>query len=151
MGPNQPGPAHARVARAGLRTIAGVYDIDGILESQARAERPPVGLTAGEYKMFFLLASNVGRTVSNRAIYDELRYEGFVAGNGPNGYRANVRSAIKRIRKKFLILDPTFDEIEAFEGFGYAWRSGEASSGRVTQNETEANPPIGAVKCQMKM
>ena len=31
---------------------------------------------------------------------------------GPNGYWANVRSAIKRIRNKFRAFDPTFQEIE---------------------------------------
>jgi two-component system, OmpR family, response regulator ChvI len=100
-----------------------------------------VGLSMGEYKIVRLLASNVGRAVSNRAIYDKLHYEGFIAGPGTDGYRANVRSYIKRIRKKFLKLDPTFAEIEAFAGFGYCWRSGEASSGPGTQNETEAKPP----------
>ncbi|MEA2801060.1 MAG: two-component system, OmpR family, response regulator ChvI, partial [Rhodospirillaceae bacterium] len=37
-------------------------------------------------------------------------------------YRANVRSAIKRIRNKFRALDPAFDEIENYTGFGYCWR-----------------------------
>jgi len=82
----------------------------------------------GEYRIVLLLASNVGRAVSNRAIYDRLHYEGFVSGSGTDGYSANVRSFIKRIRKKFVKLDPTFAEIEAFEGFGYGWRGGEASS-----------------------
>jgi two-component system, OmpR family, response regulator ChvI len=33
-----------------------------------------------------------------------------------------VRSAIKRIRNKFHDFDPTFDEIENYQGFGYRWR-----------------------------
>jgi two-component system response regulator ChvI len=33
-----------------------------------------------------------------------------------------VRSAIKRIRNKFRDLDPTFDKIENYTGFGYCWR-----------------------------
>jgi two-component system response regulator ChvI len=67
------------------------------------------------------LASNVGRYVTYRAIYDRLRYEGFAAGNGPDGYRMNVRSTIKRIRNKFRERDSTFDEIENYTGFGYRW------------------------------
>jgi two-component system response regulator ChvI len=63
----------------------------------------------GEYNIVHLLAANVGRYVTCRAIYDRLRHEGFIAGDGPDGYRANVRSAIKRIRNKFRALDPTFD------------------------------------------
>jgi two-component system, OmpR family, response regulator ChvI len=81
-----------------------------------------VGLTLGEYKIVHLLASNAGRYVTYRAIYDRLHYEGFIAGSGANGYRTNVRSAIKRIRNRFHALDPTFDETENYQGFGYLWR-----------------------------
>ena len=81
-----------------------------------------VGLTLGEYNIVRLLASNVGRYVTYRAIYDRLHYEGFIAGSGDDGYRANVRTAIKRIRNKFRSCDPTFDEIENYTGFGYCWR-----------------------------
>jgi two-component system response regulator ChvI len=81
-----------------------------------------VGLTLGEYNIVRLLASNVGRYVTYRAIYDRLHYEGFIAGTGDEGYRANVRTAIKRIRNKFRSCDPAFDEIENYTGFGYCWR-----------------------------
>ena len=81
-----------------------------------------LGLTLGEYNIVYLLASNVGRYVTYRAIYDRLHYEGFIAGDGADGYRANVRSAIKRIRNKFRSFDPTFDEIENYNGFGYCWK-----------------------------
>jgi two-component system response regulator ChvI len=33
-----------------------------------------------------------------------------------------VRSAIRRIRKKFRSIDPTFDEIANYNGFGYCWK-----------------------------
>jgi two-component system, OmpR family, response regulator ChvI len=81
-----------------------------------------VGLTLGEYNIAHLLASNAGRYVSYRAIYDQMHYEGFVAGSGADGYRGNVRSAIKRIRNKFGAYDPAFDEIENHPGFGYCWK-----------------------------
>jgi two-component system response regulator ChvI len=71
-----------------------------------------VGLTIGEYNIVFLLASNAGSYLTYRAIYDRLHYEGFIAGGGLQGYRANVRSAIKRIRYKFRECDPAF---------GYCW------------------------------
>jgi two-component system response regulator ChvI len=80
-----------------------------------------VGLTVGEYKVVHLLASNVGRYVTYRAVYDRLRYKGFIAGSGDDGYRRNVRSAIKRIRNKFRELDPAFDEIKNYQGVGYRW------------------------------
>jgi two-component system response regulator ChvI len=81
-----------------------------------------VCLTLGEYSIVHLLASNAGRYVTYRKVYDQLHYEGFIAGSGENGYRANVRSAIKRIRNKFCECDPTFAEIENYTGFGYCWK-----------------------------
>ena len=79
-------------------------------------------LTLGEYNIVHLLVSNVGKYITYRAVYDRLRHEGFIAGDGVDGYRANVRSAIKRIRNKFRALDLTFDEIENYAGFGYCWK-----------------------------
>ncbi len=81
-----------------------------------------VGLTVGEYKIVELLASNAGRYVTYRAIYDRMHYAGFVAGSGDHGYRSNVRSCIKRIRIKFRQCDPDFDEIENYMAFGYCWK-----------------------------
>jgi two-component system response regulator ChvI len=85
-----------------------------------------VGLTLGEYKIVHLLVSNVGSFVTYRTLYDRLRYEGFIAGTGEDGFRANVRSAIKRIRNKFRACDSAFEEIESYTGFGYCWRKPSA-------------------------
>jgi two-component system response regulator ChvI len=90
--------------------------------SRAYWQDTDLDLTLGEYNIVHLLASNVGKYVTYRAIYDRLHYEGFIAGNGADGYRANVRSAIKRIRNKFRDFDPTFDMIENYVSFGYCWR-----------------------------
>jgi two-component system, OmpR family, response regulator ChvI len=81
-----------------------------------------LGLTIGEYKIVELLASKPGHFFTYRAIYDRLRHEGFVAGEGPRGHWANVRSAIKRVRGKFRAFDLAFEEIQNYTGFGYAWR-----------------------------
>ena len=81
-----------------------------------------LGLTIGEYKIVELLASRPGQFFTYRAIYDRLRHEGFVAGDGPRGHWANVRSAIKRVRNKFRTFDSAFDQIENYVGFGYGWR-----------------------------
>jgi two-component system response regulator ChvI len=90
--------------------------------SRAYWDDADLGLTLGEYNIVRLLASNVGRYVTYRAIYDGLHYEGFIAGSGADGYRANVRSAIKRIRNKIRDFDPSFDEIENYAGCGYCWK-----------------------------
>jgi len=80
----------------------------------------PVDLTFGEYRVVELLATS-GRDLSYREIYDALRGENFIAGEGPDGYRANVRALIKRIREKFLVVDPDFAAIANYPGFGYRW------------------------------
>jgi two-component system, OmpR family, response regulator ChvI len=90
--------------------------------SRAYWQDVDLGLTLGEYNIVHLLVSNVGRYVTYRAIYDRLHYEGFIAGSGADGYRGNVRTAIKRIRNKFRSFDPTFDDIENYSGFGYCWK-----------------------------
>lgn len=83
-----------------------------------------VDLTHGEFKVVQLLAQRIGRDVGYREIYDAVRGAGFEAGQGPDGYRANVRAMVKRIRQKFRDLDPEFDAIETYPGFGYRWRHG---------------------------
>ena len=81
-----------------------------------------VDLTLGEYKLVHLLVSNAGSYVTYRSLYDRLHFQGFIAGSGTDGFRANVRSAIKRIRNKFRACDPTFDGIENYTSFGYCWK-----------------------------
>jgi two-component system response regulator ChvI len=90
--------------------------------SRAYWNQVDVDLTLGEYNIVHLLASKAGSFVTYRSVYDRLRYKGFIAGTGEDGFRANVRSAIKRIRNKFRACDPAFDEIENYTGFGYCWR-----------------------------
>jgi two-component system response regulator ChvI len=81
-----------------------------------------LGLTLTEYNIVGLLFANAGQPLTYRAIYDTMHYVGFLAGDGADGYLVNVRSAMKRIRKKFLTLDPAFAEIENHAGIGYSWR-----------------------------
>ena len=80
-------------------------------------------LTVGEFKIVQLLASNAGREMSYRSIYDCLHYKGFIAGAGKTGFRINVRSVIRNIRVKFKQCDPAFDEIVNHSTLGYLWRS----------------------------
>lgn len=81
-----------------------------------------VGLTMTEYKIVALLASRKGEVQTYRTIYDTAHYEGFVAGTGDHGHNTNVRSLMKRIRRKFQAVDPGFAEIENEQGVGYCWR-----------------------------
>lgn len=81
-----------------------------------------INLTLTEFRIVHLLARQSGRDVRYREIYDLVRGEGFIAGMGEQGYRANVRAFIKRIRQKFREVDNGFDRIENYPGFGYRWR-----------------------------
>lgn len=83
-----------------------------------------VELTLTEFNIVKLMAARPDVDVSYREIYDLVHGKGFVAGYGPSGYRANVRAFIKRIRQKFRQVDPGFDRIENYPGFGYRWGMG---------------------------
>lgn len=114
--------------------------------SRAYWDDVDVDLTVGEFRIVHLLARNVGQYVSYRVIYDELRYRGFISGHGVNGYRANVRSAVKRIRRKFEQHDPHFNEIQNFMAFGYVWGRGSTSNGAVQtglEEEMSRPPSLG--------
>ncbi len=80
-----------------------------------------VDLTLTEFKIVTLLAETAGQDIGYREIYDLVHGKDFIAGHGAEGYRANVRTFIKRIRKKFRDADPGFDQIENYAGFGYRW------------------------------
>jgi two-component system, OmpR family, response regulator ChvI len=78
-------------------------------------------LTLMEFRVVRLMATSAGDFVSYRAVYDVVHHAGFMAGNGDDGYRSNVRSIIKRIRMKFRSIDDTFEQIQNFPSFGYRW------------------------------
>jgi two-component system response regulator ChvI len=82
----------------------------------------PVPLSRAEFDVVAMLAGHAGEDVDYRRIYDLVRGDGFIAGQGAEGYRANVRAMVKRIRQKFIRIDPDFDELHNYPGFGYRWR-----------------------------
>ena len=83
----------------------------------------PVELTLTEFRMISHLAMRAGEDVGYRQLYDLVHGKDFIAGFGSDGYRTNVRTFIKRIRRKFRELDTTFDCIENYASFGYRWIS----------------------------
>jgi len=101
------------------------YDDLTLHPSTARAlwQQQDVGLTNTEYKIVVRLVAHKGELQTYRAIYDTAHYEGFFAGSGEHGYKTNVRSLIKRIRRKFYAIDPAFAEIENLHRVGYRWRA----------------------------
>jgi two-component system response regulator ChvI len=116
----------------GLKVEARIPDATGTLErgsllldlasSRARWKGSEVQLTLTEFKMVHYLAAHAGVDVRYRELYDLVHGEGFIAGAGDEGYRANIRTFIKRIRQKFRDLDPAFECIGNYPGYGYRWR-----------------------------
>jgi two-component system response regulator ChvI len=83
-----------------------------------------IELTFAEYTLVAFLVSRDGRPATYRDVYDRLRFPGFLAGQGELGVRINVRSMVKRIRRKFQAIDPAFCEIINLPNVGYSWGVG---------------------------
>jgi two-component system response regulator ChvI len=82
-------------------------------------------LTMTEFRVVKLFADQMGDWLTYRKVYDVVHYSGFTAGWGCEGYRTNVRSIIKRLRRKFQVIEPTWNWIENYSGYGYRWAKPE--------------------------
>jgi two-component system OmpR family response regulator len=76
-----------------------------------------VPLTVTEFWMVHALLRTPG-AVRGR---EQLAAEAHVAADA-----SAITSHVKRIRKKFLAVDPDFDALETVHGAGYRWRAGDA-------------------------
>lgn len=88
---------------------------------RARWKGAALDLTLSEFALVHALAARAGRDVSYRELHEACRGRGFHAGAGADGYRTNIRAAIKRVREKFKTVDADFDRIGNYPGFGYNW------------------------------
>jgi len=117
-GRSAPEPEPVRVSSRRLGQLMLGFDTN----RASWAERE-VDLTLTEFRIVTLLAEKAGQDVGYREIYDLVHGKDFIAGHGSEGYRANVRTFIKRIRKKFRDVDPGFDHINNYTSFGYRWNA----------------------------
>jgi two-component system response regulator ChvI len=104
--------------------MSGPLLLPPLLPSHGRPARwrgHDIGLTVVEQRIVRLLVANAGQPVTYRAIYDQVHYEGFVAGDGERGFERNVRTLIKRMRRKFEAIDRDFQAIRSIIGLGYSW------------------------------
>lgn len=122
--------ATGKVRRGPLELKLGIH--------RALWREAQVDLTLSEFAIIRFMVTQAGRDVTYRQIYDIVRGKDFVAGFGEEGYRANVRSFIKRIRKKFRDVDEDFDRIENYPGFGYRWRDEAGELGAEAKSEAGA-------------
>jgi two-component system response regulator ChvI len=117
--------AHARRDETAVRDDGQSLALGGLDlrfgTSRAFWKRRRVDLSLTEFRIVSELARAGGSDVSHRELYDLIKGEGFLSGAGKDGYRCNVRAAIKRIRQKFRLVDPEFAAIRSYHGFGYRW------------------------------
>jgi DNA-binding response OmpR family regulator len=94
------------------------------LQTRWRNDDVPT-ITRCEFRVLTLLVMHQGYAVRYRALYDVIQRPGFVAGTPGKGFadgcHTNVRSCIKRMRRKFLAIDPSFKNIVNHTGVGYSW------------------------------
>ena len=141
-------PIPAQASQPGAETALEGTLRRGPLELRQEIHRAywrggPVELTLSEFAIVRFIAVQTVGDVTYRQIYDVVRGRDFAAGYGSEGFRANVRSFIKRIRKKFRDVDPEFDRIENYPGFGYRWRD-EADGKDLPADESDRGRVIEA-------
>lgn len=75
-----------------------------------------VELTVTEFFMLHAIVKYAGHVKSRQQLMDESK---MVVDD------TTITSHIKRIRKKFMRLDPTFDSVETVYGMGYRWKQSD--------------------------
>ncbi|MFQ3251159.1 MAG: two-component system OmpR family response regulator [Glaciecola sp.] len=78
-----------------------------------------IELTVTEFWMLHAIAKFAGHVKSRQQLMDESK---MVVDD------TTITSHIKRVRKKFIQLDATFDRIETVYGMGYRWKSENSDS-----------------------
>lgn len=115
-------PATAETAAGAAETRRAIGRLHLVADTQrAYWDGEQVDLTVMEFRLVQFMAERAGQDLRYRTLYDQMRGSGFVAGSGEQGFRDNVRSAIRRVRQKFKAIDPDFAAIENYPGFGYRW------------------------------
>src|SRR5690606_1717287 len=93
-----------------LRRDKLMIDIDRL---HATWNEQPLGLTLTEFWIVHALAKNPGHVKNRQQLMDAANV---VLDDN------TITSHIKRVRRKFLALDDSFDHIQTMYGMGYRWR-----------------------------
>ncbi|MDX1499509.1 MAG: proteobacterial dedicated sortase system response regulator [Woeseiaceae bacterium] len=93
------------------RIVRGSLEIDAD-RMTVRWQDVPVGLTLTEFWLVHALARYPGHVKNRQQLMDAA--QAVLDDN-------TITSHVKRIRKKFLAIDPGFDAIETVYGMGYRW------------------------------
>jgi two-component system, OmpR family, response regulator len=84
-----------------------------VMRLAARWREQPVDLTLTEFWMVHTLAKTPGHVKSR----DQLMHDARLVDDG------TITSHVKRIRRKFAVVDGDFDAIESVYGMGYRWKA----------------------------
>jgi two-component system OmpR family response regulator len=98
-------------ARDDERIVRGPLELDAA-RMTARWRGAPVDLTVTEFWMVRSLARHPGHVKDRDTL---MRDAEMVVDDG------TITSHVKRIRRKFLAVDPAFDAVETVYGMGYRW------------------------------
>ncbi len=116
----QPRDPTADPAKKGADTVARVLDRGALSMDQERHtctwNTLPVTLTVTEFLILYALAHRPGVVKSRNALMDAA-YDDQVYVDD-----RTIDSHIKRLRKKFKVVDPDFDMIETLYGVGYRFK-----------------------------
>lgn len=113
----EPSAAPTRSLQKGIVSIGGLILDPITLRCMWNGEL--VKLTAGEFALVMALAKRPGDVKSRGQLIDE------VFGHNYAGFDRSIDSCIKRIRRKFRVVDPSFAQIEAVYGAGYRYYEGD--------------------------
>ncbi|MBN8993732.1 MAG: response regulator transcription factor [Rhizobiales bacterium] len=118
--PRDPAAASADPAKKGADAVARVLDRGALSMDQERHTCTwnglPVTLTVTEFLILYALAHRPGVVKSRNALMDAA-YDDQVYVDD-----RTIDSHIKRLRKKFKVVDPDFDMIETLYGVGYRFK-----------------------------
>ncbi|MGD8743184.1 MAG: proteobacterial dedicated sortase system response regulator [Granulosicoccaceae bacterium] len=110
--------AHKHPAEADTRLQRGALQLD-LARMSVNWQQQPIDLTLTEFWIVHSLARHPGH-VRNR---DLLMQDANILVDD-----ATITSHIKRIRKKFQVVDPGFDAIDTVYGMGYRWKETDPAS-----------------------
>ena len=128
------GPPYGASHFAGIADDRPLADAERTLCIAQGRRLAEVALKLTGSRVVELRAGHAGVDQTYREIYDVVHGAGFWAGDGDAGYRVNVRSLIKRIRQKFTCIDPDFQAIENYPGYGYRWRGADTAATDAADN-----------------
>ena len=95
------------------RVVRGALELD-LKRFEVRWSGKPVELTLTEFWIVHSLARHPGHVKSR----DQLRRDAELVVDD-----ATITSHVKRVRAKFLAVDPAFDGVETAYGLGYRWKA----------------------------